>query len=184
MKPEIQTWTGGVFDFNYPEEHLFSIYDIAHALSNICRFTGHTNSFYSVAQHCVLVSMIVPSSVALKGLLHDASEAYLGDVAAPLKALLPDYRMIEARVERALLMHFGLNPAPDALIKHADQRALVSEARDLMCRPIELPNVQPVAYRITPLSPNEAELAFIERFHALTAGRREPRDLGLVVGGV
>lgn len=184
MKPEIQTYSGGVLNFDFPEEHQFSIYDIAHALSNICRFTGHTTSFYSVAQHCVLVSMIVPPSVALKGLLHDADEAYLGDVAAPLKALLPDYKAIEARVARALYTHFGLNPAADPLIKHADHLALVTEARDLMHRPIVMPGVTPVAYHITPLQPAEAEMVFLDRFFELTAGRREPRDLGLAVGGL
>jgi len=184
MKNEIQTWSGGVFDFNNPEDHLFSIYDIAHALSNICRFTGHSTSFYSVAQHSVLVSMIVPPSVALAGLLHDAAEAYMGDVAAPLKALLPEYKAIETRVERALLVHFGLNPVLDPIVKYADQRALVTEARDLMVRPIVIPNVQPTAYRITPLSPAEAAMVFIERFNELTVGLRTRVDLGLAVGGV
>jgi len=184
MKPEIQTYSGGVLNFDFPEEHQFSIYDIAHALSNICRFTGHTSSFYSVAQHSVLVSMIVPPSVALKGLLHDAAEAYLGDVASPLKAALPDYKAIEVRVERALLMSFGLNPAADPLIKHADHRALVTEARDLMRRPIVMPGVTPVAYHITPLQPAEAEMVFLDRFNELTVGLRTRVDLGLAAGGV
>lgn len=184
MNNEIQTFSGGYFNFRAPEAHHFSIYDIAHALSNICRFTGHTTAFYSVAQHCVLVSLIVPKPLALKALLHDAAEAYLGDVSAPLKAVLPDYKAIENRVERALLAHFGVDPTFDPIIKHADLRALVTESRDLMQRPIEIPGVEPTAYRITPLSPGEAAMVFIERFNELTVGLRTRVDLGLAVGGV
>lgn len=184
MKNEIQTFGGGCFDFNFPEEQTFDIYDIAHALSNICRFTGHTTSFYSVAQHCVLVSMLVPERLALKGLLHDAAEAYLGDVASPLKAMLPQYKTIETRVENALLMSFGLSPGPDPIIKHADQRALVTEARDLMARAIVMVGIVPTEYRITPLPPQEAELVFLDRFHELTRAKRVPRDIGFAVGGV
>lgn len=184
MNNEIQTFSGGYFNFRAPEAHHFNIYDIAHALSNICRFTGHTTAFYSVAQHCVLVSLIVPKPLALKALLHDAAEAYLGDVSAPLKAVLPDYKAIENRVERALLAHFGVDPTFDPIIKHADLRALVTESRDLMVRPIETPGVEPTAYSITPLSPGEAALVFLQRFHELMQVSRTPRDLARCLGDV
>lgn len=179
MNNEIQTHSGGYFNFRAPETHDFSIYDIAHALSHICRFTGHTHGFYSVAEHSVLVSMIVPKPLALKALLHDAAEAYLGDVSAPLKAMLPDYKAIESRVERALLTHFGVDPTFDPIIKHADLRALVTESRDLMALPIEIPGVEPTAYCITPLSPSEAAVVFLQRFFELTQVSRTPRDLGV-----
>jgi len=182
MKHSIQTFGGRYFDLMFPEEQTYDIYDIAHALSNICRFTGHTSSFYSVAQHSVLVSMLVPDRLALKALLHDAAEAYLGDVAAPLKALLPAYRAIECRVEAALLASFNLDPTPDPIIKHADQRALVTEARDLMGRPITLYSAEPTEYRITPLRPHEAEMVFLDRFHELTQAKRMPRDIGFAAG--
>lgn len=99
MTPHILTYTGLHFPLLKPEYFHFNILDIAHALSQLCRFTGHTSSFYSVAQHSVMVASLVPADQALAALMHDAAEAYLGDVSSPLKALLPDYKLIETNVE-------------------------------------------------------------------------------------
>ncbi|OGT94569.1 MAG: hypothetical protein A2286_06010 [Gammaproteobacteria bacterium RIFOXYA12_FULL_61_12] len=96
MRHSIRLASGGHFDFSRPERSTFSIVDIAHALSQVCRYAGHTPVHYSVAQHSVLVSHAVPPEHALAGLLHDASEAFLGDVVKPLKALLPDYMAVES----------------------------------------------------------------------------------------
>jgi hypothetical protein len=177
MLPEIRTMAGRLFNFTEPEKHEFSIYEITHALSNLCRFTGHTTAFYSVAQHSVLVSGIVPPHLALKALLHDAAEAYLGDVSAPLKQLLPEYKAIETRVEAALLRHFGLDPSHDPIIKHADMRALATELRDLMPGKNAV-DVEPLAFHIRPLAPHEAAFTFLDRYEELTRppGRRA-RDL-------
>ena len=168
--------SGRYFDFEDPENADYDIKDIAHALSNICRFTGHTEGFYSVAQHSVLVSHIVPQEHALAALLHDGSEAYLGDVSNPLKSLLPDYRHLEARVERALLARFGLTYPQPRSIKQADLRLLATERRDLMLeqrvRWPMLDNVTPVIGTIRPMLPQEAEQWFIDRFNQLTEGEQ------------
>lgn len=130
-KTSISTWSGKWFDILNPDHYEYDIKEIAHALSNLCRYTGHTNSFYSVAEHSVLVSRLVPADLALCGLLHDASEAYLGDVASPLKALLPEYHKIEQSVESAIASHFRLQfPFPPE-IKEADKKMYWQERQGI-----------------------------------------------------
>jgi uncharacterized protein len=134
MTPTILTHSGKYFDFTSPESHKFDIEDIAQALSNICRFNGQCDFFYSVAQHSVGVSHLVPPEHALGGLLHDAAEAYLGDVTAPLKARMPDYRKLETRVERAVLAQFGLPETLPPCVKKADLMMLKLERQVLFSR--------------------------------------------------
>lgn len=89
--------SGVLFDLTNPAGSPMSLQDIAHGLGRVCRFAGQTNRFYSVAEHCFHVARLVPVELARVALLHDASEAFIGDVTRPLKALLPDYQAIEAR---------------------------------------------------------------------------------------
>lgn len=113
----ITTISGKFFDILKPEEYEYDVGEIATALSNLCRYTGHVNRFYSVAEHSVLVSRLVPDRLRLAGLLHDASEAYVGDVSSPLKKLLPEYKRIEQNVQRALAKSFGLE---EDVFEHKD----------------------------------------------------------------
>lgn len=175
MAPEILTRTGHYFKFLAPEQSHIDIGTIAYALAHICRFTGHTRHFYSVAQHSVLVSHLVPPAHALAGLLHDAAEAFLGDVATPLKQLLPDYKAIEARVEAAVLERFGLAPVLPPEVRQADLCALMTEARDLM--PAESqdwdfgPGIRPHVLTIWPMPSDMARQQFMQRFRVLTTRR-------------
>lgn len=179
MLPSILTFTGRYFYFTEPDPGSVNIVDIATALSRICRFTGHTKQFYSVAQHSVYVSYLVEKEQAKQGLMHDAAEAYLGDVSSPLKQLLPDYKSIEHSVERCILSCFGLPFPLHPSIKKADLRMLVTEKRDLMPDPLPgaergewdwLKGVEPMAARIVPLPPDEAKALFLTRFIELTRG--------------
>ncbi|HMJ16553.1 MAG TPA: hypothetical protein VK524_34300 [Polyangiaceae bacterium] len=150
-----------------PEE--VHVSDIAHSLSLQCRFAGHCREFYSVGNHCLLASHIVDPSYALDALLHDAAEAYLSDLCAPVKWLLPEYKTLEARVFAAIATRFGISPVTPAEVKHVDMILLATEARDLMAPPpepwMQLP--EPLPTRIEPMSSREAKLQFIERYHEL-----------------
>ncbi len=174
MKPTIQLASGKFFNFITPGKSPFGIEDVAHALARICRFTGHCREFYSVAQHSVLVSRNVPPAHALSGLLHDAAEAFIGDVAKPLKVLLPDYGDIEKRVERAVCERFGIPLELPACVKEADLVLLMTEKRDLMPSTGADPEhwnfgkLRPLQQRIEPLPSELAELQFLRRFEELT----------------
>ena len=104
----IATSTGKHIDFVNITPDQICIEDIARGLSNECRFAGQLESFYSVAQHSVYVSQIVPPEYALEALLHDAAEAYIKDIPSPLKAMLPDYKAMEKHIEAAIREKFGL----------------------------------------------------------------------------
>jgi hypothetical protein len=167
---------GGVFfDLLRPHEMTFDIEVIANALSNICRYTGHVDRYYSVAEHCVLVSRIVPPRYALEGLLHDASEAYVGDVSSPLKRLLPDYRKIEDNVQDALAKAFGLVYPYPKEIHDADKRLYWAERATVAPGPDKLWHQDLRATRkVTPsgMSPTMARRMFLQRYKELTNGRQ------------
>lgn len=168
MRPEILTSAGHYFNFMTPENSVFSIDTIAHALSHICRFNGHTRTHYSVAQHSVMVSWQLPPEHALAGLLHDAAEAFIGDVASPLKQLLPDYKVIEQRVEAEIFKRFGLPADLHAAVVHADRVMLATEARDLMpCHADDWGFPPALACTVTPWTSDEACDLFLLEFEKL-----------------
>src|SRR5687768_834502 len=138
--PAIQTYSGRFVDLEAPAADDLLMVDIAHGLSQICRFGGHTAVPYSVAEHCVLVADVlreVGASIDVQrmGLLHDAAEAYVGDMVQPLRRLLPNHRALEER----FLYEIGRKFAGlawwwwcDPEVHAADLRALVTERRDLL----------------------------------------------------
>lgn len=185
----IQTYSGRAFFPLAPQAGMIRIEDIAHALALKCRFTGHTRDFYSVAQHSVLVSYEVTPAAALWGLLHDAGEAYLPDVAAPIKDLviiknpnqtamfsMDSFDAIETRILRTVADFAGLAWPPPAEIKKADLRMLATERRDLMTATAldwgAIADVEPYAETITPLDWREAEAGFLRRFEQIIKGQK------------
>jgi len=165
------TYTGKKFYPVDPHPDDICIWDIAHALARICRFGGHVQEFYSVAQHSVLVSDDC-SSAPLQALLHDATEAYVGDVVRPLKYALPDYIVIEERVWEAVCEKFGMQKLMHPHVKISDNKALMTERRDLLTPTDHVwsldGKVKPFDQKIIPMSPVQAESLFMQRFKQLT----------------
>lgn len=130
--PVIRTYKGYFVDLAAPKPHTIDITDIAHALSNIPRFGGHTSRPYSVAAHCVNCAMRVAPEHRLAALMHDAAEAYMGDMVAPLKRRLPDFITMEKRLDRVIAQKFGYPyPFPHE-VKLADREMLEREWQLLM----------------------------------------------------
>lgn len=143
------TFSGRSVSLYDPTPEMICIEDIAHALSHVCRFGGHTREFYSVAQHSCLVSYLAPAEWRLAALMHDATEAYLGDVIRPLKNILNGkrqensahsytegseasfqpaiYKEIESVFERVIAKKFGIDHTMYGGIKPYDIRALEIE---------------------------------------------------------
>ena len=170
-----RTYTGKHVHPLNPSPEEIDVEDVARSLSQMCRFLGHLDVFYSVAQHSVLVSELVPHEDALWGLLHDASEAYLCDLPAPIKREpeMAIYRTAEERLMRAICARFGLEPDMPESVKIADRALLATEFRDVVeiddldwiyteCGVAPAPN-----YWIAPWPPAVAEERFLARFAEL-----------------
>ena len=160
----IMTFSGKRFYPLAPRIEDIDIVDIAHALSNICRFTGHVRSFYSVAQHSVLCAQYAPDRLKLALLLHDASEAYLCDVARPVKHApgMAPYRAAEQHLQTLIGQRFGVS-FEDSIIHDIDNRMLMTERRDLMdcTQTWSVGNLAPYPEPIRPMQPAQAELALL-----------------------
>jgi len=118
-----------------PQPQDILIEDIAHALSMICRFGGHTSRFYSVAEHSIRVAGQLESYEAnedyqLAGLMHDAEEAYLPDIPRPIKADMPEAKEIYRRLNQAIMFKFRIPETIDwSIIKDFDNRLCLTEAK-------------------------------------------------------
>lgn len=185
----IQSYTGKRLWPLRPRVEDVDIEDIAHALSNKCRFTGHCTEFYSVAQHSVLVSEFVERPIAIAGLMHDASEYILPDVSTPVKHQLKGFQEIEEAALDAIFKKFGIlemrfDDAIMAQVKEADLRVLAIEARDLMPNHPEdwqLPYEPDPYTSITPWPPKEAKRRFMSRYEQILATMQNPESLAMRV---
>ncbi|MCS3433675.1 HD family hydrolase [Klebsiella sp. BIGb0407] len=168
----IRTFTGQHVDYLNLKLEQINIEDIAVSLSNICRFGGHLPEFYSVAQHSVHCSLIVPADFALEALLHDGVEAYCQDIPSPLKQLLPDYQAMESKVDAVVRKKFNLPEKMSKRVKYADLIMLATERRDL---DIDDGSIWPIlegilpydGFAIHPLKPGQAYGFFMNRFNEL-----------------
>jgi hypothetical protein len=160
--------SGGVFDFKDMEDSSYTIEDIAHNLSMICRFTGSVSKHYSVSQHSVLVSRCVPPEHALSALMHDMSEAVMSDINSPLKALLPQYKAFEKKVEKFMFGRMGLPFPMHPSIKLADISVFLAENRDLRGIESYWAGVEAYSKRIIPWQAEKAKREFLKRYEELT----------------
>lgn len=133
--PQIETISGLVFDYDSPTADMIVAGDVAAALSKVCRFGGHIDHFYSVAEHscrvAALVREIADKEITLAALWHDAHEAFIGDVPAPLKPLFnPALKKLADKIDVAIAERLGIDPAlfKHDIIKAADRQALGYEA--------------------------------------------------------
>ncbi|WP_424360235.1 phosphohydrolase [Methylocystis parvus] len=167
----IQTYSGRAFYPLDPRPEDVCMRDIAHALSHLCRFGGHSTRFYSVAEHsstlCEYFLLRGDRELARWALLHDAAEAYLVDVPRPIKSSLTNYRAIERRIMEAICTRFALPWEEPAAVREADLRILTDESRALMApAPMRwATETEPLGVHIVGVRPDVARATFSR--HAL-----------------
>lgn len=171
----ILTFTGRKFWPLDPRPEDVSIDDISHALSMMCRYGGHCKMFYSVAEHSLRISQALPSEYRLKGLLHDATEAYLCDLPSPVKRYMPEFKDAEKLIDKVIWEHFGLDLEEPAIVKEYDTRILADEMRVLMPPEdsMRVNHLEPLGVPIVGYSPTTAESLFKQQFNILTKGTND-----------
>lgn len=170
----VQTFSGEMFFPTVPERNEVLVEDIAHSLSQQCRYNGHTKKFYSVAEHCLLLSSAVPKRYALEALLHDAAEAYIGDMVRPIKndPLFKPFKEVEdlilGKIMGTLVPQRDFSGLSKVVIA-ADNAVLCDEQLQCFDKFLdwEMP-FQPLGVTIQFLCPEEAEEKYLLRFTELT----------------
>jgi hypothetical protein len=168
----IETYTGRAFWPLKPTKDALSIIDIAHALSNQCRYSGHVRFFYSVAQHCCLLAAWLAHNNGsaldcLRILMHDAAEAYLVDIPRPVKQYMPQYRVWDHAIGDVINDWMGwADLAPLPIIDELDNRIIVDERRELMSASgLDWGHHHgPIGVQIDPWTPAEAEKQFLRQY--------------------
>lgn len=170
------TYTGVQFWPLDPHIDDINIEDIAHGLAHTCRWGGHSRVFYSVAQHSIVCSHYVARENRLIALMHDAAEAYIGDVKRPLKYAMPNLMEIERNIWLLICKKFGLSIEVPAEVKKVDDRALMAERNEfihpssLRVRwPIDELGLEPLIPQgmVPVVSPPDAKKWFIERLQTI-----------------
>lgn len=165
----MQTYSGRQFFPFDPKPEAIDIVDIAQALAMTCRYGGHCKQFYSVAQHSVLVAEKAPPALALRALMHDAPEAYTGDLIRPIKKHpeMAAFMWVEEVVERAICAKFDLPfPIMNADIKRLDNRILLDERDHVMtpCAHDWQVDGEPLGVTIERWSPETARWKFLDAY--------------------
>ncbi len=179
--PRMKLYSGGHLDFSNMRPQDFNPLDIAHSLSCLPRFNGHTNVFFSEAQHALLVSDILPVELSFNGLLVNASKAYVGS--SPIFRLLAESMTIRNKVDDAICDAFHL-PHMSEEVQAANNLATAIEMRDLMNftpKGIDIPDLPYFQKKLVPLSLEEAKDQYLERFKGfLTKDPELTKELGRI----
>lgn len=182
----IRTYSGKKFYVFNPKQKDIVIEDIAHPLSLLCRFTGHTEDLYSVGQHSLLVMDLCPEEFKLEGLTHDFTEAYINDMATPVKRKMPIYKEWETNLHIAIAKKFSLQFPMPKIIKDIDQEVFEMEWAYLMQRNKKVKSgkfrMDRDEFMILP--PKEVEKRIIENFHKLYAERMQKIQLESMCGNI
>lgn len=171
--------SGAQFNYNRPEESDVTLDDLASALSNVCRFSGHLPCFYSVAQHLVNTSRIVRPEFAFDALMHDTAEAFTNDLPTPLKWALPIFKELEVKIESAMAEKFGFNYPYPPEVKQADTEMLILEKLYVKKDDRYWPNYDGIVVDhlvdkvdLKPWQPQRAKREFLERYEELLNAQR------------
>ena len=171
--------SGAQFNYNRPEESDVTLDDLASALSNICRFSGHLPCFYSVAQHLVNTSKIVDPEFAFDALMHDTAEAFTNDLPTPLKWALPIFKELEVKIESAMAEKFGFNYPYPPQVKQADTEMLILEKLYVKKDDRVWPQYEGIIVDhlvdkvdLKPWQPQRAKREFLERYEELLNAQR------------
>jgi uncharacterized protein len=188
MSATIETFTGVMFDLINPRIEDINIEDIAHAGSQLCRFTGHTKYHYSIAYHELLGSYRIPREFALEFLLHDAAESYVNDMSRPLKHMTEcgkHYRPVEENIQALIRQKYGLPAVQSPIIHEIDNAMLLAEKEQLMPKnkwseednTACLVSGHAAKVKIYECQPKHVKKSYLERFHQLTEGKYDRETL-------
>ena len=168
----MQTFTGRQFWPMDPKIEDIDILDIAHGLSNICRYGGHAKAFYSVAEHSCHVSDALPPELALAGLLDDAAEAYIGDMIRPIKYSIPQYQALDGYLSAMINERFGIPKERHPEVIRVDNAILADESEQVMLGQVADWKLTEPALGVTIQfwSPELAKMMFWGRFKQLYRG--------------
>ena len=176
----LQTYSGNTFWPLDPIADEVDIFDIAHSLSMQCRFAGHCENFYSVAEHCCWIADSLSPENKLWGLLHDASEAYLVDVPRPVKYSLVGYKEIETNLMKVICEKFGLPEEMPKEVHEADNLILNNEMQQNMKTPPikwDTDNGQKLDVKLKFWNPKIAEQQFLSRFNSIVKSQAKKEEV-------
>ena len=169
----MQTFLGNKYYPLDPRAEEVSAIDIAHALSMLCRYNGHTTKFYSVAEHCCHLHDLVPAKYKKVALLHDATEAYTCDMPRPLKLSMPAYKEIETLNWLAICERFDMSPKEPGILKELDLRICLDEREAVMSHSKYEWNIgEPLGIDIPAWTQPEAKRQFLKRWLKLKRNER------------